>query len=221
MTDRELRIDVPNRGRIPAIATEPEGDPVGWTFVYAPGAGSNVNDPFGKHACRTLAAHGFASVRFHFPYQESGKHSPDPPQILEATWRAVVELVRLRPGRIVVAGRSLGGRVGSMAVAGGMTAQAVALFAYPLHPPGKPGTNRTTHFPQLTVPTFFCSGTNDAFGTRDELREAASLVPNSTVHFLEHADHGFNVSKASGRIREDVWAEATDAARNWLLSLPA
>lgn len=221
MTERELRIDVPNRGRVPAIATEPEGDSAGWTFVYAPGAGSNVNDPFGKYACRALTNAGLATVRFHFPYQEAGRHSPDPPQFLDATWRGVVELVRLRPGRIVVAGRSLGGRVGSIAVAEGLTAHAVALFAYPLHPPGRPDNRRVDHLPQLAVPTLFCSGTNDAFASPDELREAAALVPNATVHLLEHADHGFNVSRASGRTREDVWAEAADTVRDWLLALRA
>lgn len=214
-----LEVEVPKRGRIPAITATPEGKSVGWTFVYAPGAGSSIHDPFGKYACRELAKQGIATVRFHFPYQEAGKHSPDPPQYLEATWRAVVELVRLRPGRVAVAGRSMGGRIGSMAVAAGLEADAVALFAYPLHPPGRPEKRRIEHLPDLTVPTLFCSGTNDAFASPDELRGAAALVPKSTVYLLEHADHGFNVRKSSGRTRDEVRAEATDAARDWLLTL--
>lgn len=220
MTERDLRIDVLNRGRITAIATEPEGDSAGWTFVYAPGAGSSVHDPFGKYACRTLAKYGFTCVRFQFPYQEAERHRPDPPQVLEATWRAVVELVRLRPGRIAVTGRSMGGRIGSMVVADGLAADAVALFAYPLHPPGQPEKRRIEHLSALTVPTLFCSGTRDAFGTPEELREAAALVPRSTVHVLEHANHAFEVPKASGRTRQEVWAEATGVARDWLLHIP-
>lgn len=219
MTERQLRIDVPDRGGVSAFTADPEADPIGWTFVYAPGAGSGVHDPFGKHVCRTLPKDGFATLRFQFPYQEAGRHSPDPPRVLEATWHAVLELVRLRPGRIAVAGRSMGGRIGSQVVAKGVAADAVLLFAYPLHPPGRPEKRRTEHLPAISVPTFFCSGTNDAFGTPDELREAAGLVPDKTVHFLEHADHGFSVRKSSGRTREEVWNEAASAARDWLRAL--
>ena len=93
---------------------------------------------------------------------------------------------------------------------------AVALFAYPLHPPGKPERQRVEHLPSLRVPVLFCSGTNDAFASPEELLAAAKMVRSATVHMLEGADHGFAVRKSSGRSREDVWAEAVEAMVAWL-----
>jgi predicted alpha/beta-hydrolase family hydrolase len=221
MSERKLRIEVPGRGSVSAIATEPEGAPAGWTLVYAPGAGSNVHDPFGTYTSRALAKSGFAAIRFQFPYQEAGKRGPDRPQVLEDTWTAAIDQLRPPAGRLAVGGRSMGARIASQVVAKGATVDAVTLFAYPLHPPGRPENLRVEHLPHLAIPTLFCSGTNDAFASPGELREAAGLAPDATLHLLEHADHGFNVPKSSGRTRDDVWAEAAHAAAQWLLSLTA
>jgi predicted alpha/beta-hydrolase family hydrolase len=187
--------------------------------VYAPGAGSNVHDPFGTYACRELAARGVTCLRFQFPYQEAGRRSPDRTAVLEATWRAVLEALRPPSGRLVASGRSMGGRIASQVVAKGTRVDALALFAYPLHPPGRPDQRRDAHLPALAAPTLFCSGTNDAFGTPDELREAAGKVASASLHLLEGADHGFNAPKASGRTRQDVWAEAVGAMWGWLARL--
>lgn len=218
MSERTLKIDVPGSGSVTAIETVAAADLIGWTFVYAPGAGSNVHDPFGTYACRTLAERGVRAIRFQFPYQEAKRKSPDRPSTLEATWRAVIEAVR-DGSRLVIGGRSMGGRIGSMVVAQDGSADALALFAYPLHPPGKPGQRRVEHLPQISVPTFFCSGTSDAFGSPDELREAAALVKGSSIHFLDGADHGFATKKASGRTKDEVWDEAVDAMWEWVQRL--
>jgi predicted alpha/beta-hydrolase family hydrolase len=206
------------------IRHEPEGG-AGWTFVYAPGAGANIDDPFGAYAGKELAQHGVSCVRFQFPYQEAGKKSPDRPDILEATWRAVIEHCQThgsgsRPDRrLAIGGRSMGGRIASQVVAQGVPVDALALFAYPLHPPGRPENARDAHLPSIDVPTLFCSGTNDAFASPDELRAAAAKVPRSAVHLLEAADHGFNAPKSSGRTRPEIWAEATRTLSEWLGSL--
>ena len=89
----ESSVDVRDGVSVTIIRNEPEGD-AGWTFIYAPGAGSNVHDPFGNYACRELSSRGVAGVRMQFPYQEAGKKSPDRPEVLEATWRSVIEAVR-------------------------------------------------------------------------------------------------------------------------------
>ncbi len=183
---------------VSAIRTEPDGD-AGWTFVYAPGAGSNVHDPFGAFAARELAARGIAVVRFQFPYQEAGKRAPDRPQALEETWRAVSEAVQPASGRLAVGGRSMGGRIASQVVAEGVEVDALMLFAYPLHPPGRPEQMRDGHFPAIGVPTLFCSGTNDAFASPEELRAAAAKVPQSSVHLMEAADHASPRPKRAGR----------------------
>jgi len=206
---------VPGSGAITTIATDAQGE-AGWTFIYAPGASAGVNDPFGAHAARTLAERGVRCVRFQFPYKEAGRSAPDRPPVLEATWRAVIDATRPTTGRLCIGGRSMGGRIASLVHAGGVMVDALALFAYPLHPPGKPQQLRTEHLTAIKARTLFVSGTNDAFASPDELRAAAGLVRRSTVHLLEGADHGFGVKKASGRSKQDVWDEAVAAFLRWL-----
>lgn len=214
MTEHALSIEVPGAGPITAIESPVESD-AGWTFLYAPGAGSNVHDPFGTFACRTLALLGVRCIRFQFPYQEAKRRSPDRPPLLEATWRAVIESSS-GAGRLVVGGRSMGGRIASQVVAQGTPVDALALFAYPLHPPGRPEQRRDSHLPAIAVPTLFVCGTNDAFAAPEELREAAALIPKAHVHLLEGADHGFAVRKSTGRTRDEVWGEAAGAMWEWL-----
>lgn len=215
MPGRRLHIDVRPGVSITAVRMEPAGD-AGWTFIYAPGAGSNLHDRFGVHLCDALAPRGVTAVRFQFPYMESGRRSPDRTELLEATWRAVIDKVRPDGGKLAVGGRSMGGRIASMVLAQGVKADALALFAYPLHPPGKPKQLRDAHLPSIAARTLFVSGTNDAFGSPDEVRAAASNVKLSTVHLLDGADHGFAMRKSSGRTKQDVFEEAAAVLGGWL-----
>ncbi len=97
----------------------------------------------------------------------------------------------------------------SMAVADGLPAAGLVLVSYPLHPPGKPDTMRTEHFPQLGVPCLFVSGTRDAFATPAELEAATAAIPGPVSHvWLEGGDHGL-------RRRE---AEVAEAVREWVTS---
>src|SRR5437016_5069253 len=80
---------------------------------------------------------------------------------------------------------------------------------------------RDSHLAKLDAPALFCSGTNDAFASPDELRGLTAVVPGSLLHLLEGADHGFAVPKSSGRTRQDVWMEAASALRDWLAALDA
>jgi predicted alpha/beta-hydrolase family hydrolase len=98
-----------------------------------------------------------------------------------------------------------------MVVAGGEDVEALVLFAYPLHPAGRPQQRRDAHLPAITVPSLFISGTRDDFGTPEELSQAVALMPKGHQHLLDGADHGYKVLKASGRIQQDVWADALSA----------
>ena len=187
-----------------------------WTFVYAPGAGSSLRDPFGRRLAERLPEAGVSLVRFQFPYQEAGSRRPDRPATLLATWRAVLESARSDGMRTVIGGRSLGGRIASMLASEGALADALALFAYPLHPPGRPEQLRTAHLPGIACPALFCSGTRDPFASPDELAAAVAVVPDARVHLLDGADHGFATLKSSGRSREDVWDEAAGVLVGWL-----
>lgn len=214
MAQKRLRIAVQDGIAVSGIRTEPRE--ARWIFAYAPGAGSNIDDPFGRYLAAHLAEHGVTLVRFQFPYMEAGRRSPDRPALLEATWRAVIETLRERGIKLCVGGRSMGGRIASQVLAEGTKADALALFAYPLHPPGKPEQRRDAHLASVGARTLFCSGTRDAFATIEELGVAAAPMKCARVHALDGADHGFSVLKSSGRTREDVWAEAIGVCVRWL-----
>jgi predicted alpha/beta-hydrolase family hydrolase len=221
MAETSRSISVPGAGAISVLRAAPSR-PGRWTFVYAPGAGASLRDPFGAFAARELTARGVAIVRFQFPYMESGRKSPDRPPVLEATWRAVIDAVRseMKPGgRLCAGGRSMGGRIASQVVAQGVDVDALALFAYPLHPPGKPDQPRVEHLPRIKAPTLFVSGTRDAFGSPEELRAAAKKMRRARLHLLNAADHAFAVPKSSGRTRDSVYAEAVGVLAAWLHGL--
>jgi predicted alpha/beta-hydrolase family hydrolase len=153
--------------------------------------------------------------RMDFPYRKAGRKSPDrPPVLVAAVQEGAAELstrTGLAPERIAVGGRSMGGRICSMAVAEGMPALALVLVSYPLHPPGKPDRARTEHLPALDLPCLFVSGTRDAFATRDELEAATAAIPGPVTHvWLEGGDHGL-------RRRDE---EVAAAVRDWVLGLP-
>ena len=217
MKQERLQIPLADGPTITAIQTSPDKEESGEVFVYAPGAGSNLHDPFGVYLCRQLASDEFTAVRFQFPYMEAGLRRPDSPPVLEDAWRVVVERLRPDGGRLVIGGTSMGGRIASQVVAKGTIVDALALFAYPLRPPGRAQV-RDGHLPQIGIPTLFCSGTRDSFGTPEELEAAASKVPKSTLRLLEGADHGFGTLKSRGKTKEDVWREATSALIDWLRS---
>jgi uncharacterized protein len=236
-------VEVSDGVSVTAVQTVSETPASDIVVLYAPGAGSNINDRFGVFLGEFLEAHGVESWRFQFPYSEKGRRAPDRPPVLAATWRAVIEAASQHPRsdleerkatvamprpsgrgtpfrRIVASGRSMGGRIASMVAAEGAPVAALALFAYPLIPPGRTTSDRADHFPAIAQPVLLCSGTRDSFATPAQLRDAASRLPDAALHFLEGADHGFNVLKSSGRTREDVWQEACEALLAFLEGLP-
>ncbi len=206
---------MPGDRRVTAILSRAQSHDTGWTFIYAPGAGSNIDDPFGVYAASRLAQHGISTARFQFPYMEEKRRTPDRTSVLEATWRAAIEAFHHPDGRLAAGGRSMGGRIASLVAARGAPLDALALFAYPLHAPGRDEW-RDKHFPNISQPVLFCSGTRDAFATPDELAEAVSKIKEARVHFLDGADHGFSVRKSSGKTRQGVWDEAIETFVDWL-----
>ena len=147
--------------------------------------------------------------RIDFPYRLAGRRAPDRPPVLIATVveaaQALARSLNVAPRRIALGGRSMGGRMCSMAVAEGLDAAALVLVSYPLHPPGKPDRLRTEHFAALEVPCIFVSGTRDAFGSRDELESATSAIPGPVTHvWIEGGDHGLRGkdTQVAGIVRE-------------------
>ena len=194
-------------------------DPAGVLFVCAHGAGGNMNDRGTLAAANALRKRGVDVVRFNFLYKERGSGRPDPMPLLKKTVAAVVEHARreLSPRRLIVGGRSMGGRAASMLAADGFGCDGLLLLAYPLHPEGKPEQLRDAHLPSIAVPTLCINGTRDGLCRRDLMESVLPRVgPNFTMHWLEGADHSFHVLKSSGRNDAAVLEEVGDVAARWL-----
>ena len=123
---------------VTVVENDPQGSNASWQLIYAPGAGSSIRDPFGTFACDRLAELGVPAARFQFPYQEAGSKRPDRAPVLEATWLAVIDAVRRDGLKLVISGRSMGGRFGTIVASKGAKVDGVVAFAYPLHAPGRP-----------------------------------------------------------------------------------
>jgi len=163
--------------------------------LLAPGAGADRNQPALVAIDGALTALGIDVRRMDFPYRQAGRRAPDrPPVLLRAVLDQAADLAaatRAVPASILLGGRSMGGRICSLAVAEGLASAGLVLISYPLHPPGRPEKLRTEHFPNLAVPCMFVSGTRDAFGTPDELTRATAAIPGPVTHrWVEGKDHG-------------------------------
>jgi uncharacterized protein len=164
-------------------------------LVLTPGAGAGRDQPALVAIERRLAPDGVTVERIDFPYRIAGRRAPDRPPVLIAAVSDAVGLLAQRldmpTSRIVAGGRSMGGRMCSMAVAEGLAVLGLVLVSYPLHPPGRPERSRTEHFPLLDVPCLFVSGTRDAFGSPTELEDATSVIPGAVTHvWIDGGDHG-------------------------------
>jgi uncharacterized protein len=191
-------------------------------FVCAHGAGGHKDDRGMTRAAQALEAAGFSVVRFNFPYREKGSGRPDPMPVLKASIAEVVARVRkeLAPRRLVIGGRSMGGRAASMLAADGFACDGLLLLAYPLHPAGQPEKLRDAHLPRIEVPVLCINGTRDALCERG-LMDRTLKSRSWRMHWLEGADHSFHVLKSSGRTDDDVMAEVGSTARDWRLQLDA
>lgn len=188
-------------------------------FVCAHGAGGNMSDRGVLATTRVLREHGLHTVRFNFPYKERKSGRPDPMPKLTACIAAVVDHVRreLHPGRLIIGGRSMGGRAASMLAAEGFASDGLLLLAYPLHPPGRPDKLRDAHLPAIATPTLCLNGTRDDFCTRELMEQVLARVQHTfRMHWLEGADHSFHVLKSSGRKDDEVMQEIGSVVRAWL-----
>jgi predicted alpha/beta-hydrolase family hydrolase len=195
--------------------------------LLAHGAGADMHAATLTAFTGALADAKIPSLRFNFPYRTAGRSSTDRPAVaIAAVRQAATELARrtkLPVERIVVGGRSFGGRMASLAITQDdpLKVLGLALLAYPLHAPGKRDQGRTEHFPSIRVPTLFVEGTRDAFGSPDELRAAAKLVKGKVAwHWIETADHGFRpLKRETGLTTDDVLQVASSAFADWVARL--
>ena len=194
-------------------ARKPKRGAIG-ALLLTPGAGADRTQSALVAIDEAVSADGVAVERIDFPYRKAGRKAPDrAPVLVASVVEAAADLAArtgVAPAAIALGGRSMGGRMCSMAVAEGLPAAALVLISYPLHPPGKPDKLRTDHFGALHVPCLFVSGTRDAFGTPEELEASTQAIPGPVTHeWVEGGSHGLR--GADGRVAEVV--------RSWISAL--
>jgi uncharacterized protein len=191
------------------------------TVVLAHGAGATMDSPFMNTIAEGLAKARVRVVRFEFPYmrarRESGRRgAPDREAVLIDAWREMV--ARLGGGgRLVIGGKSMGGRIASM-VADEVGARGLVCLGYPFHPPGRPVGMRTKHLETLRTPAVVVQGTRDQFGQRKEVA-GYQLSPRIRIVWIEDGDHSFKPRARSGRTEAQNLAEAIAAVNEFVSRL--
>ncbi len=201
----------------------------GWRLLFAHGAGAPMTSPFLGRFAALLAASGLLVTRFEFPYmaarRSGGPRTPPPrAELLTRDYEAAVSEVSasLAEGqRLVIGGKSMGGRVASLIAdrlfREGRIAGLVCL-GYPFHPPGKPDRLRTAHLAALACPTLIVQGERDPFGAREEVA-GYQLSPSIAVRWIEGADHDLRPPKGAGLNHEEAFAAAAEAITRFVASL--
>jgi predicted alpha/beta-hydrolase family hydrolase len=194
-------------------------EPYERVVVLAHGAGGDMNSRLLLDVQDGLVEHSIAVIRFNFLYTEKAKRAPDRRPVLETCWRSVGDWVRetLQPKSLFLSGKSMGGRMASYLVADGYPCRGLFFLGYPLHPPGKTEQLRKDHFPRVTVPTLFISGTRDSLCKLELLRPVVDeMGKRATLHVVEGGDHSFKVPKRTGRSEADVANEIVTAIAGWM-----
>jgi predicted alpha/beta-hydrolase family hydrolase len=190
-------------------------------YVFAHGAGAGMDHPFMAAMASGLAERRVATLRFQFPYMEQGSRRPDPPKVAHAAVRAAVQEAakRLPNVPLFAGGKSYGGRMTSQAQAAEPlpNVRGIVFVGFPLHPAGKPSTERANHLADVQVPMLFLQGTRDTLADLDLIRETtAKLGGRVTLHVVVGADHSFHVLTRSGRDDEQVREELLDTMAGWM-----
>jgi predicted alpha/beta-hydrolase family hydrolase len=221
-TPTTVAISVNERIRVSGLMQLPT--PAKACLVLAHGAGADMHHPFMAALAGDLAAIGFATLRFQFPYTESKGKRPDPPALCRATIRAAVATAHtLEPSLPLFAGgKSFGGRMTSQAQADIPLphVRGLVFFGFPLHPPKQPSIDRSAHLFQVKIPMLFLQGTRDALAELPLIEPLAQrLGEGATLTRLADADHSFHVPVRSGRTDEQVRKEMIEAFATWAQSI--
>ena len=233
MTDEaeKLTVDVNDKEAVTALLyPAAKKDRAGLTIVLGHGAGANQSSGFMRLFAKGLAARGLDVMTFNFVYMEQGRSIPDQKQKLEGCYRAVIETAlkqrKLKGNRLVLGGKSMGGRIASQVLAGEEKesfADAVAglmFLGYPLHPPGNPAKLRVEHLEHIGKPMLFVQGTRDALGTPEEIQPyVRNLRPAAKIYAVEGGDHSFKAPKKFGKSPDEIFEAAMDEIDRWARSI--
>ncbi len=186
-------------------------------LILAHGAGQGADSLFMSTVAHGLAAARLRVVRFSFPYMvrseiEGRRRPPDREPILIETWLRVIAEQRGPHGagkRLVIGGKSMGGRIASL-IADEAGVDGLVCLGYPFHPPGRPERRRVAHLSGLRTPTLICQGERDPFGSREEVARY-DLSPSIEIVWIADGEHSFKPRRVSGLTPEQNLSTAADA----------
>jgi uncharacterized protein len=221
---QKLDIEIGNAGPVSALLIHPPQARA--CFVFAHGAGAGMTHAFMETFAVGLCKRAVATLRYQFPYMEKGSRRPDPPAVAQAAVRAAVAEAKRHCGelRLIAGGKSFGGRMTSQAQANAPLAgvDGLAFVGFPLHPAGKPSTDRAKHLAEIHIPLLFLQGSRDNLAELKLLEPVVkSLGPSASLHVVEAADHSFHVPARSGRNDREVMDEILDTFAAWIGAIEA
>ena len=214
-----LRLEVDDQRSVSALAQGP--DDAKSCLVLAHGAGAGMHHSFMCAVADGLAERRIATLRFQFPYMEAAKKLPDRPPVAHATVRAAAaRAARVFPGLPLFAGgKSFGGRMTSQtqAIAPIEGVRGLVFFGFPLHPAGKPSSERAEHLNDIRVPMLFLQGTRDQVAELDRIQTVTkALGTRASMEVVEQADHSFHVPSRSGRTDQEAFSQVLDAVARFV-----
>lgn len=220
---RGVTLEVPGGGPVSGLFLRPVDATS--LLVLGHGAGAGMRHPFMQSLARALAGRGVATLRYHFPYMESGRRAPDRPPKLVATVRAACAFAGDVGNDLplLAGGKSMGGRMTSTAAAEEALpgVRGLVFFGFPLHGIGKPpSVDRGLHLAHVGLPMLFLQGTRDKLADLEFLRPLlADIDPSPVLHVVNDADHGFHVLKRTGRTGDEVIEELASVTADFSRSL--
>ena len=219
VTPQKLAVTAGTSTRVAALLTLPPQPRA--CFIFAHGAGAGMTHAFMAAVANGLAERGVAVLRYQFPYMEKGSKRPDPPAVAHAAVRGAVAAAaeHCRGMPLIAGGKSFGARMTSQAQAKAPLdgVKGLAFLGFPLHPAGKPSSDRADHLADVKIPMLFLQGTGDKLAELDLLKPVVrKLGARATLHLVEGADHSFHVPKRSGRNDGELMAEVLDTFAAWI-----
>ena len=218
----ELTLSIAGKGEVSALfrgADRPTA-----FLVLAHGAGAGMRHAFLEALTEAYAGIGISTLRYQFPYMETGRGRPDPPQVLHAAVRAAVTAAGLlaKGLPIFAGGKSMGGRMTSQAQSEKPLAdvRGLVFVGFPLHPVGDPGTARADHLHRIAEPMLFLQGTKDRLALPDLLNPVLTrLGDRAHVEWLQDGDHDFKVPARGGMSRAQTLEWIANKTVTWIKSI--